>query len=334
MSNKNVKLKQNTMKTHNIQHQNKMLRLILLTFLGIIMQVSVSAQSYFFKVLGMKGACKADNQLLKIGSNIRQDQIITVPTNGYLGLAHYSGKTLELKQAGSYKAKELESRLKAAYSPDMQRYFDIVLGELTAETNIFARRERLQKAKTFIGKGAVTRKLADEALEFVLPETSLVFEDTILLRWFIADSSHLTQKPVYQVKIFSMLDELLYEAQTTENQIAINLRDTRLQKETKAYWYSVNLLTNPDISSGEPQSFNKLSLAETQKIKKDIQSLPDDGSAIGQLILARYLEDKGLLANALFVYEKTLKENPVEHYQEIYQDFLIRNKLLPEIKGK
>ncbi|MCS7005328.1 MAG: hypothetical protein NZM38_08380 [Cytophagales bacterium] len=286
------------------------------------------AQPYFFKVLGIKGLCKADNQLLKVGTNIRPDQTIFVPVNGYLGLAHYSGKTLELKNPGTYRAKDLESKIKSNYTSDMQRYFDIVLNELISESNIFERRERLRKASSFSGKGAVTRQATGNALSFVLPSTSKIYEDTILIRWYVVDSSFFTgKKPVYRLKIMNMLQELLYETQTSSHEIVISFQEPSLQKETHTYWYEVEWIENPDIST-DLHSFNKISPQEEKKIKKEIGILPTDGEAIGQLILARYLEDKGLLANALFVYKRLLEQYPIESYQEIYQDFLVRNHML------
>jgi hypothetical protein len=66
--------------------------------------------------------------------------------------------------------------------------------------------------------------------------------------------------------------------------------------------------------------------AEAQSLAQAVAELSADNSAIGKLILARYLEDQGLHANALAAFEEAIQlSNEDEQFKQMYQAFLDRN---------
>ena len=87
---------------------------------------TVSAQEMAFRVLASKGMNSVDAQNLRIGSKINANQSIKVGAESYLGLAHKSGKTLEIKEAGTYKVSDLEARFDNASNGVTSKYIDFV----------------------------------------------------------------------------------------------------------------------------------------------------------------------------------------------------------------
>src|SRR4051794_3038091 len=117
-----------------------MKNLFLTLFALITLATSVSfAQDEMFKVLASKGANKIAAQnstewrVLKIGEKINKTDKITVAENGYLGLAHKSGKTIELKKAGVYAAEKLSGEVSAQNATMGKKYVDFVVGEVTSK---------------------------------------------------------------------------------------------------------------------------------------------------------------------------------------------------------
>lgn len=290
-----------------------------------VFSISLYAQSYSFRVLGTKGNNTAAGNALKVGSTITATQTITVGADAYLGLAHSSGKTLELKKPGTYTVKELEAKLNSAQSDLASQYAKFIVDELTASGDGAGRQTRMSKT------GSVQRASANAAIHVMMPSATDVIDGKITLKWYLGDNakigSHDAKK--YKVHITNMFGELIAEKEVSEKELTLDLSSDEFKKETKALMYSVSVVGHPEVNSGdELYSLKKLKPAEMQNIKKELASLPTDDSALNKVILARFFEDKGLIGNAIFAYEEAVKSSELDQYQSLYNSFLERNNLV------
>ncbi|MCS6832796.1 MAG: hypothetical protein NZ521_04430, partial [Flammeovirgaceae bacterium] len=155
----------------------RQLAMVFLVLMGVLSMTNLYAQGYEFMVLGTKGANTVDGQPTKVGATIKAGQTIKVESNAYLGLAHTSGKTLEIKKAGSYKVEDLVKKISENKGGIATQYAAFVIDELTGSDQVQNR--YAQKAKT----GSVTR--AFNKLAFMLPEKSKVlYDDKITIKWY------------------------------------------------------------------------------------------------------------------------------------------------------
>ena len=73
------------------------------------------SQGYTFKVLASKGVTQVDNgsgwTVLKTGTKLNKDSKVKIANGSYVGLMHSSGKTMELKSAGTYSVENLSGKL-------------------------------------------------------------------------------------------------------------------------------------------------------------------------------------------------------------------------------
>jgi hypothetical protein len=298
--------------------------------LSIFTSLVLNAQTYSFRVLGTKGANTAGGNALRVGSTIAPNQTITVGTDAYLGLAHSSGKTLELKKAGTYTVKELEAKLNTHQSDLASQYAKFIVDELTASGDAAGRQARMSKT------GSVQRASAAMApIQVMLPTATDVLDGKITLKWYLSDNAkiHANDVKKYKVSVTNMFGEMLVEKEVTEKEITLDLLSDELKKESKAIMYSVSVVGHPEVNSGdEPYSLKKLKPTEMQSIKHELASLPTDDSALNKIILARFFEDKGLIANAMYAYEEAVKSSELDQYQSLYNSFLERNNLSKEAR--
>lgn len=285
---------------------------------------SLSAQEMAFRVLASKGINTADGSALRVGSKITNDQSIQVGSSAYLGLAHISGKTLEIKQAGTYKISDLTARIKSGKPSSLaSKYMDFVNSELSQkqDKNAMARRYK-HMSKT----GAVTRSL-DYPIAVMLANKEEILGDKAAITWFVNEEKlpkdiSIDQITAYQVTIMDYFGNVVYQAETEDNTLVIDLKKEGL--EGKLFTYKIAAKGNDKVTT-EEHSFVKMKDKKTKKFLNDYNELSQDNSALGKIIQAKYLEDKGLLVDALATYENVIAmESDVDAYKQLYKEFLQR----------
>ena len=125
----------------------------LLTFFIFTICFTASAQDEMFKVLVSKGANqvtspKAPATNLTIGKKLYKEDKITVGANGYLGLAHNCGKTIEIKTPGTYEVSKLAAEVAAQNKGICKKYVDFVVGEMTSQDEDMAKNKYKYMAVT------------------------------------------------------------------------------------------------------------------------------------------------------------------------------------------
>jgi hypothetical protein len=290
----------------------KILKLVLIGLLAVV-SLEGSAQDYTFRVLVNKGKneVKAGEawQLIKVGSSLKSADEVKVSENAYIGLAHVSGKTLELKQPGKYKVADLAARVSGNTSV-LNKYTDFVLSANTERKNNLA------------ATGSVSR-----GQEFVLflpnvAQNPVVYSDEISIDW-----DDVIPGP-YIVEFKSLFDDELAKFETNETYQVINLSDARFANEDNIL---VKVYPKSDPKKGStilPYTLKRLSKADRERIKTELANASQEQTAVAKLMLAAFYEKNGLLIDAATAYQDAIKLEPnVPDFKQSYEEFLTGNNL-------
>lgn len=294
--------------------------------LAFVLPQLLYGQNYTFKVLGVKGQATVDGKPLLVGGTIPANASITLGSGAYLGLAHHTNKTLEMVKPGTFKVADLEKQLASANNDLASRYAQYVVNELT---NDDANASRFHaKAKT----GSVTRAFGTEAITFLMPidqngvskATKVLDHTQLVIRWALTDAK-MTQPSQYRflVKDGSPdgLGNILLEVNTNEPRVLLSLDHPKLANK-RILLYQVEAVVNQERIKSEELAITKLRTNEEKAILAEMSQLPQEPTALNKLILARFFEDKGLIANALTAYDEAVALQPTIQYQQYYAAFL------------
>jgi hypothetical protein len=272
------------------------------------------AQDYTFKVLVNKGKneIKAGPNwtLLKTGATLKSSDEVKLADNAYLGLIHFSGKPLEVKQAGKYKVLDLAARIGEGSSV-LNKYTDFILSS------------NVEKKNKLSATGAVHRGVPYLAVYLPLPEQpfTFVYGDKIIISWE-------KDVPPYSVTLKGLFGDELYKTETTDTTLTIAISDPKFSSED-------NILVEiyPKEQPGKKREplyiIKKLSKAEKEKVNASLKEIINDlseSSALNKLILAAFYEQRKLFTDAGTAYQEAIALAPdVPAYQEAYYNFLIRS---------
>ncbi len=306
----------------------KLILLLTATLLGFSLS---QAQDYAFKVLGSKGGNTVDGNNLKVGATISGTQTIVVSAGAYLGLAHSSNKTLEIKKAGTYKVSDLEAKMNVNSGGLADKYAQFVISELTSKDGNASRYSKYAKT------GSVTRDVNKAPLMFVMPvddngvsKTSRVLGDSkVTIKWFINDQEAVNNSEIEKYRFVikdgspENIGQVIYEEYVTADKITIDLKDNKF-KHNKTLLYQVEAISkNSSKKITTPEAMlQKLKSKEAYLITEELKQLNSEETAISKLIQAKFYEDKGLLANAINMYEEAIALSDIPKYNDYYQEFL------------
>jgi hypothetical protein len=293
----------------------KIKKLALLVLLFVIVG-QTKAQDYAFRVLVNKGKSefKAGDgwSPIKVGTNLKKDDEVKVTENAYIGLAHVSGKTLELKQPGKYKVADLAGKVSGGSSV-LNKYTDFILSSNSGG-----------KKNNLAATGAVTREVPGDHVQLYLPpsQSALIYNDAIIINW---DNGKIAGP--YIVRLNSLFDDELAKIETGETSVKINLADPNFINEDNIQ-VTVTPKNDPNKVSFKG-ILKRLSKADKERIKislNEIAAQTAEETALNKLVMAGFYEQNNLLIDATTAYLEAIKLAPdVPEYKEAYNDFLVRN---------
>ena len=303
---------------------NKKLSLIIIV-LGMLVQ-GAYAQDYAFRVLVNKGqnmvkSGSTDWKILKTGARLNKGEEIKLETNGYLGLVHSSGKTLELKEANTYSISKLYSDLGSSSQNIASKYADFVMSKMTPEK----REENRRKYASVTG--AVERGSDDSSIKIYMPQSVSVLNNKAIIRW-----EPVKENAIYVVNLKNLFEEKIMMAETTDPFYTIDFDNEQIKNAIVENLIIVNITLKDDESiTSKNAAIELMNEEDARTYKVELKELEDNiGSetSINNLILAEFYEEKGLVLDAITSYENAVKLSPdVEYFQEAYDEFLIRNRL-------
>lgn len=297
-----------------------MKRRLLIFLIGFFETYAGASQDFDFKVLAYKGTNTVKTQdgiiqSIKTGASLKSGDELNITNNAYLGLVHNTGRTLELKLAGSYKIVDLIKEM-----PERK-------GVLTKYANFILSNASEAKKNRLSATAAVHRsKILDKYITVFLPEPqfSTVFDSEAVIRWDTSKVSGL-----FVVTVTNLFDDVLQIVETSEPYYKINLNAPEFEHQPTILVMLQSKLNLEYRST--PHTIKRLLPKDRRRIKKEIKNLCRDipnHSPLGKLILAKFYEENALLIDAMACYEEAISLAPdVDSYKDSYEEFLVLNKI-------
>ena len=241
-------------------------------------------QGYTFRIMVSKGENKVkvgtgDWQALRIGGKLNDGDQVKLAESGYLGLVHSSGKTKELKTAGTYSIKELSSTISAGSKNIASKYADFVISKMSPEEREANRRKYASVT------GAVERGDSDASINIFMPTSVSVYNSQVLIRWEPLDGDN-----TYVIKLKDLFEQTIMVAETTESSYTVDFSDPKLEGAIVENLVIVNVSVkgNEDIQSKNAaiERVNQDGSASFVVELKDLKENLGEQSSINNLILA------------------------------------------------
>jgi len=313
----------------------KNLRISLLScLLAIALTGSLFAQNYDFKVMAAKGKATIQKENskswtdVKLGTQLSGKDMIKLTGNSYISLVHKSGKTVELKKAGSFSVAELSKSVGSNKSSVSKRFADYLMDEISSSDDMLAAGEHRDKMKT---TGSVERSMNTQpfvnkdALQLNSARKVNFLNTTFTFRW-----KEFEQSKDYEFVLADRFDKPVVTKNVTGTMVTLNADELKLDKDTYYFW-SVRV-KGKEKQKSDDACFLILSDDKVNAIKDTVELIKsefeDPNTASAKIILAAYYEQNHIVDEALKAYQeaKTLAPD-VEIYDRLYQRFLSRTNI-------
>jgi hypothetical protein len=302
------------MKPHDIK------TIIICIIFSIIFSEVVYGQEYLFRVIALSGkvmyqrSTDSNWEKLKTGNKIYTGENLKLEKGDYLGLINNQGRSLEIKQAGIYKADDLIKNVGKSIS-GLQKFADFVINESSAN------KKKSENMKTL---GAVVRNRAG-LIDCYFPEYTNLLNPSFKASWYSAG-----KKLTY---VFNLIDEKKHTIlikETKDTILSIDLKPIGLLKD-RPYTWCVYTKGKDELIS-DTCTFRVLDEKEINTLTDTINIIKknlDPNSAVDQFIMVKYLESKNLNYDALRGYDILVKSHPgIEDYTNNYLVFLMRQNIM------
>lgn len=283
-------------------------------------------QGYIFRVLANKGANQVkraqsgETQPLKTGATLNSGDEIIASNGAYIGLMHKTGKTIEVRTAGTTKITELEKKLASTQSGVANRYAQFVMNKMNEDDGDVNKNYRRNMKAT----GAVERATNNASIKVMLPSSIDILNPNAIIRWNGSEDG-----ANYLVTVKNIFDEQIFKAETQKTSIKLNFDDENLANE-RLVILNVQVKGNDELKSSD-YGIKRMSSDDAKAITDNLEVLKSevsDDSPLNKLIYASFYEENNLLLDALTKYEEAIELSPdVEDFQSLYDDFLIKNGL-------
>lgn len=278
-------------------------------------------QSFSFRVLANKGDNKVIRngvtESLKTGASLFSNDQLIASAGAYIGLMHKTGKTTEVKTAGTYNVGDLEKSVNTTVSSSASRYADYVVAKMNTEEGSGSYRQNMAVT------GAVERATSSSAIQVMLPGSIDIYNPEAIVRWKAVEGAE-----GYTVTLKNIFDDEVYTMDTDKTSVQLDFSSAELANE-KLVILNVKT-TSGEIASGD-FGIKRLSPDDAAKIAENVQMLKADlssESALSYIIEASYYEEQNLLLDALTKYEQAIKLAPeVQDFQDLYQGFILKYNL-------
>jgi hypothetical protein len=288
-----------------------------------------SAQQVVFTVLGTKGYVKIGDQKLKVGSKLKAGESVEIGESAYLGLLTTDHRTMEITQKGVYTVQQLLAKVSAKQKlPDA--YAKFVIDELTkVDVEGISAKNRFQHMNK---SGAVKRGgLAINYIDFFKTGEGghQLYGNTLVLMWYVPEVEGKPKLPIesYLLGIVGMDSTSYFKKNVKENEISISLSSIKNEGSTTLVCKVAPLDKNGislDKTDIDGVMINLLEGAEKSKITAELKQFAG-GTALDQLMMARFFEEKHLYIDAMAAYKEAIRlSDGSEEYENLYYQFLLR----------
>jgi hypothetical protein len=298
-----------------------MIKRILLTLLSSLAIIYAQAQTPSFKVLATKGSIKITNGTTKAttdlytGGKIFAADKIVVSEGAYLGLAQATtGKTIEIKAAGTYDVAKLNSMVASQNASVSSKYVNFVAGEMNStDASMTDNKYAYMKVTGSVERGDANIFLYGTKISWVLNEK-------ITLRWTSLEGVN-----SYVVTVTDLEGEKLLEKEVSGSSIELDLPSMGFEEKQNFVVTIVDPKNRTDNRSN-PYNLRLLAPDKEARVSKEVADMRkemDPNSALSQLVMATYFGDNELVVNAIQSYEEAIRLEPeVEEFKKTYAEYL------------
>jgi hypothetical protein len=327
------------MKNSNKQQSTKK-KALLFVIVMITLALGANAQDYAFKVMATNGnvTLKATNKKIWAGSTLSATDEVVVGANSYIGLMHKGGKTLELKQAGSYKVSQLNSQVTSANSSNSAKYVNYVAGEMAkADRQDINKNHRKYMAVT----GSVERATYSTALAYFLheqggkPAEVNLFNPVATIRLYgnpILGNKAANKTFLVRVTDFRNKEVFKQEVKADEKgQAVVHIDFSKFPYKGEPTFVVESSVKEDKEPEANRAKYNITLLKEGEKyeaMKKAMVDFEGETSSLSKIIQAGIFEQEGLVLDAATCYEAAIAAEPtIQTFQIAYEDFIARNRM-------
>ena len=323
----------------NLNKQNSKKKALLFVIVMITLALGANAQEYAFKVMATSGSVnlKAGNKRVWAGSTLSAADEVVVGSNSYIGLMHKGGKTLEIKQAGSYKVSQLNSQIASTNSSTSAKYANYVAGEMAkADRQDINKNHRKYMAVT----GSVERATYSTALAYFLheqggkPAEVNLFNPVSTIRLYGNPILGVATQKTFLVRVLDFRNKEVFRQEVAANEQGQALVTIDFSKFP--YKGDPTFIVESSIKEAkEPEAnrakYNVTLLKEGEKfdaVKKAMADFDGETSALSKIVQAGIFEQEGFILDAASCYEAAIAAEPnVETFRIAYDDFVARNRM-------
>jgi len=317
------KIKRNSL---NLKDMKSVVKLLFVAYAFV--SFTASGQDYVFKVLANKGqnSYKSSQTAwapLKTGQSLKSGDELKLSKDAYLGLMHNTGKTLEVKTAGTHTVASLATSLKNKNSSVASKYADFVINKMTDSGDGGDYRKSLGAT------GAVDRALASNAnLKIMAQSSTDIINSEVLIRWNEPKQVGEVEKLTYELVFSNLFDDVIKTTETESTSYMLNMEQEPFASLDNKF-VKVKVMVKGDELSSDEYAITTKPEDESYEIKKTLSELRgevEESTALDNIVLAAFYEENSLLLDALTAYERAIEIAPeVPMYKQAYTDFLIRN---------
>lgn len=285
-----------------------------------------NGQGYTFRVLANKGQNKVKKEgtasavALKTGATLSAGDELIASQGAYIGLMHKSGKTLEVRTAGTKKVEDLEKLVSTKTSSVSSRYAQYLANKMNEkeEPNY---RQRLNAT------GAAKRALGgDETIQLLLPaDEANVIGDNAIVSWETPEGMEMN---TFVVTIKNIFDEEIMKQEVDANSINLDLTSEQMQNDENLWIINVKAKENMKVSSGDIAIKRPEDSGEYMEGLNSLKEEIDPTSPLNKVVYASFFEQNGLLVDALTAIEEAIIANPeIEDFKILRGDIMERNNI-------
>jgi hypothetical protein len=308
----------------------KYIALLIALALAVVSSQTTYSQGFEFKVLASKGNIevktpRSEAKKIKTGDNINSDDIIKIPKSSYVGLMHKSGKTIEIKEEGEYKAKDLAEKLSSHKTSFSKRFAQYVADEIAGGESVMKGsnyRENMQST------GSVERGISDEfdpnkvKIKLNTPRKFTAIQPVLTLYW-----NKIPGVTKYTFKLTDRFDRPVFSKEVSDTLYVLDLAPLDVEKDVYYFWKITSIAgvgAESETACFLYPSYEKMA-SKRDSIELLKRELEDDSSPLNQLIMASYFEENQLILEAMDSYQNAIKLAPeVEEFRQVYDKFLKR----------
>ena len=298
------------------------MKIVFAFILGLFLTQNLTAQDTLFSVVAVNGTSMIQrgsnpDEFVKVAPGILvfdNDKIVVTGSDSYIGLVSPIGKVTEITKGGVFTAEDLVANLVNGDAILANTYTNLFAQNLTAI--------KYDQAQYNMFTGiSVDRSSNEIGIEIFLPAKTKISDNSAIISWSSKKSIE-----NYKVSMTNLYEEVVFSAATSDTKMLIDFASIDLSPG-HVYRFTVFEVGNVTNKSADItlQVPTRSDLAKYQTDLKMLQEEIPKNSAIGDMVMATYLQEQGLFLQAIPYFKSAIEKEPkIVEYKHAYDVFLYK----------